>query len=482
MSDKYNLLCDKNAVSELVGYLILVTIAVTAIGIIYVMAMPQVSSSQDQAKFQSAEQAFTALDTHMSKSQYSNELSQLTEMKLNGGKLTVDESHSYINIQFLDGTRVYPDPATSQTGYLGTIYYTLNGREVGYEGGGIWEKYPDGGSAIISAPDFNYNGETLTLPLMQIKSSDVNSATNGESSSGTAFITSKSNPTPEPIYPNTQTGQSNPVKADQVFVTIHSRYYQAWANYINSNTDGEATVTHTPGSDYGDVTVTFYTHLNGEKKPFRPGDPIVVRGLNYNNPAPLSAFFLDLVDAQSSLQVNLRAPTSNSQIPGTTPALLITFQKATGQGTQGVTIDIWYTENNKVEHFTASKMVIINADNTAHIDWLDPVLLTTYVSNDNSWTWTTATYDKNTNSVGPSVKDVIEHYMVQMGKKYDGTFTLFKSNNNGNNNGNGGGNGNGGNNNNGWPGAGSTYTLDYDAHNVLTYMHITNNPISVTLG
>lgn len=460
MSNKYNLLSDKNAVSELVGYLILVSVAVTAIGIIYAMSMPQLTDSQNQAAFQSVEQAFTVLDTHMSKSQYSNDLSQMTEMKLNGGKLAVNDAEGTITINFKNYNHnpVY-------TGKLGTIIYTLNGREVGYEGGGIWEGYSDGGSAMISAPDFNYNGETLTLPLMQI----VDSGANSMSGTGTAYITSKSQPKPESIYPNDKyvaetTRQINPVRADEVTVIIKSRYYQAWANYINSNTDGTATVN--PATK--EVTITFYTRLPGEKRPFREGEPIVIRGLNYNNHDPLSAFYLNLNGAKSKLQVDIRAPAFNSPIPGASPALQISVKKEHGDGLMGVSVVVEYTENNKVEKFETTKWALIDpATETATIDLLDHVELTQYKSPDDSWTWVSDngnTY-KNTNT-GPDLYTVIQHYIRLMGEKYHGSYSLYKSTSGGQH----------------WPADSSTYTLDYDAVNVLTYMHITNNPITVTLG
>jgi type II secretory pathway pseudopilin PulG len=464
MGDRYNLLFDKNAVSELVGYLILVSVAVTVIGITYAMTMPQITDSQNQATFQSVEQAFTVLDTHMSKSQYSNDLSQLTEMKLNGGKLAVDDNEGTITINFKNYAHnpVY-------TGKLGTIIYTLNGREVGYEGGGIWERYSDSGSAMISAPDFNYNGETLTLPLMQIKDGDTNSKSS-ESTTGSVYITSKSEPTPEPIYPNDKylgetTRQINPVKADEVTVIIKSRYYQAWANYINSNTDGHATIN--PATQ--EVTVTFYTRLPGEKRPFRQHEPIEIRGLNYNNHDPLSAFYLDLNGAKSKMQVDLKAPADNSPIPGTNPALRISFKKEGGLGLMGTTVTVEYTENGKVETFEADVQALINPDETAHIDLLNTGATTEYTSNSDSWTWVSdgKTYTKHDDpTTYPDLETVLQHYIRLMGEKYHGSYSLYKSDDGGQH----------------WPADSSTYTLDYDADNVLTYMHITNNPITVTLG
>lgn len=465
MDNRYKLLHDKNAVSELVGYLILVTVAVTVIGIIYAVALPQVSDSQEQATFQNVEQAFTVLDTHMSKSQYSNDLSQLTEMNLNGGKLTVDEDEGYITINFnIPG---YHNPVYEKP--LGAIIYTLDGREVGYEAGGIWERYSDGGSAMISAPDFNYNGETLTLPLMLIKISDPYSNDLSGSGTGNIYITSISGQTPVNKYPNDiwladPVPQTNPVKADQVIVIIKSRYYQAWANYINSNTDGHAVI----DADDQTVTVTFYTRLPGEKRPFRPGDPIVIRGLDYSEHDPLSAFYIDMEAAKPKLQVDLEAPSPSSPIPGTSPALKISIQKNQGDGPQGVVVTVVYTENDKIEKFQGEVQALIDpGTEKATVDLLSGVE-TDYKSpaTDDSWTWASdngETYHMNDD--GPNLNVVIQHYIRLMAEKYHGSYSLYKSTDGGQH----------------WPSDSSTYTLDYDANNVLTYMHITENPIEVTV-
>jgi type II secretory pathway pseudopilin PulG len=450
------MLSDKNAVSEIVGYIILVSIVVTVIGIIYVVLMPDIFNSQDQAQFQNIEQSFTVLDTHTSKAQYSNYLSQMTEMDLKGGKLTVNSSQSNITIKFYDGTTIY-------SGSLGTIDYDLDGREIGYEGGGIWEKYSDGGSIMISAPDFNYNGVTLTLPLMQIQGNGTVAGT------GKAFITTKSQTTPNIIYPNSSINRNatNHVTADQVYIIIKSEYYKAWADYINKRTDAAA-ITY-PNKT---CVVTFNTKLPGVTRDFVP--PIKIRGLNTSNPHPITKFNLNLTKNSpdiESINFDLRAPQSNSPIPGPSPALHINIQKKSGGGTSGLQLMIEYTDNNKVEKFSVDPWIIINhGAKTANMSLLDDYSYMTYTSSDDSWSWGATTYH---NGDTVTVHDVVEHYLILMAQKTPGgSFNLNYGNYH-----------NDHTNDNQHPDVpSSTYTLDYDSINVLTYMHVTNNPIKVTLG
>ncbi len=449
---------DKNALSEVVGFILLLSVVATAIGITLVMSMPELMRSQDEAQHQNMEQAFTVLDSHTSKAQYSNYLSQTTEMKLKGGTAYVDEADGSI-VVMLNSTPVY-------SGNLGTIHYTINGHDIGYQCGGIWESYEDGGSVMLSAPDFNYKHETLTLPLMQIRG-------NGSvSGNGKAFITTRSDPSPSVVFPlGTASTTSNPIMADMAYVYVTSDYYRGWANYINSRTDCAVR----PGDIYDankTIKITFNTKPSCGTHPFTP--PIWFRGMNTSNPHPIPAFHFNLSNVQSNSQIDLRAPQSNS--PGPYPAIHVGFQKASGGGTSGIRIVVDYYLNSTVtETFEASKLYYINPNDTCDIDLMNASITTEYTSNTRSVTWgannvsfDTGDYDKTVAAlkVGPSLDKVIEHYMVLMAKSNPNGFALWKGNDGGQH----------------WPGASSTYTLDYDAVNVLTFLHVTNNNITVSLN
>jgi hypothetical protein len=461
MIDKGRMLLDKNAVSEVVGYIILLGTVITAIGIIYMLAVPQISNSQSQAQFQNAEQAFTILDTHASKAQYSNYLSQVSEMSLNGGTLKVNGSAGHIYIIRKDpisGTETTIYGNNPGEGSLGAIVYTINGREVGYQDGGIWEKYPDGGSVMVSAPDFNYNGEThsdtLTLPLMQIVGNSTLSGT------GKAFITTKSDNKPIIIYPSREKGE-NPIDVGQVIIKIQTDYYKAWENYINERTDCSA-VSY---SNNRTVVITFNTKQKGGTYPFTP--PIKIVGLNTSNPNPFNKFYLNLTTQGSIENINfgLIATGSNADLE-------IHFQKAGGHGTDGLRWIISYQYDGVNEVFYSEPYVVNHADDFCNMTLTDTGKMTyygsitTFNSDSASSTWGTTYHDGDT---GPSVNDVIQHYLVLAAQNTPGgtgTFSLDYSPDHSSKK----------------PISPSTYTLDYDAKNVLRYMHVTNNPMNVTMG
>lgn len=452
-----DMISDNDAISETLGFILLLSTAITAIGIVLMMSIPVLMQSQDQAQQQNMEQAFTLLDSHTSKAQYSNYLSQTTDMKLNGGRIYVNSSDSRIRI-ILNGTTIYDNT-------LGTIHYDLNGLNIGYQDGGIWKSDGKGGSVMISAPDFNYKHETLTLPLMQITGDSSVSGT------GDARITTRSNLTPAIIFPKgTNNLDSNPIKADQIYVFITSDYYIGWANYINSRTSCAVR----PGDIYPankTIKITFNTKPSTGTHPFTP--PIWFRGINTSNENPIDEFYFNLTNVESNSQIDLRSPQSNA--PGPYPALHINFQKATGGGTSGIRIVVNYYLNSSVtETFEATKLHYIYPNDTCNIDLLNSSIETEYTSNTKSVTWgtnngsfDTGDYDKNDAvlKVGPSMDKILQHYISLMAQSHTNGFALWKGNDGGQH----------------WSGASSSYTLDYDAENVVTYMHITNNDIAVSI-
>ncbi|MFB6112075.1 MAG: hypothetical protein ABEJ35_06005 [Halobacteriaceae archaeon] len=119
---------------------------------------------------------------------------------------------------------------------LGSVVYSRGETKIGYQGGGVW-KQTDGGSTMVSPPEFHYRGNTLTLPIITVsdKSSDIY----------TGNIVLESSGTRNQVYPNASAGLLNPLPEEkQVNVTVHSEYYDAWARFFAQRTDGSVTYDH----------------------------------------------------------------------------------------------------------------------------------------------------------------------------------------------------------------------------------------------
>jgi len=135
---------------------------------------------------------------------------------------------------------------------MGMVSYRNGDTEVGYQGGGVWERRGNG-SAMRSPPEFNYRGATLTLPVIHVNSDDA-------SSGRTTAVVRQSNES-EQVYPNETTDSTedwsdqgapygdnttyaNPVTSGNITVTVQSRFYQGWAEFFRTRTAGTVTVDH----------------------------------------------------------------------------------------------------------------------------------------------------------------------------------------------------------------------------------------------
>lgn len=235
---------DDDAISEMFGYVLLIGIVISGLSVIVLLSMPTISSSQDTAQFNHIEQAFTTADSRISKARFSTSINQETLFQLNDGTISVDEgdTNSYIEIYKRDpginppATYTYEQIGTRIP--LGTIRCELDSGEVAYQAGGVWEKYKSGTTIMVSPPDFDYNGETLTLPIMSIVGNDKVSASGGSK----IQINVKSNPIGyTSIHPGG--GFTNPVEQGKdIIVIIKSDYAHAWKDFVNERTMATAEI------------------------------------------------------------------------------------------------------------------------------------------------------------------------------------------------------------------------------------------------
>ncbi|AEH61308.1 hypothetical protein Mzhil_1469 [Methanosalsum zhilinae DSM 4017] len=250
---KHRLLQSENAVSSVVGVIIIIGLTITSIGIILLYSVPAIGGLENSAKIHKSEQSFSVLDSRMSKVALGESPSQLIAISLMGGTLNINGNEdSYNNSQIVVVTANSSGYENiTQNGYywkgwekygldnfsssMGSIECLYQDHTVAYEGGGVWSKYPNGRSVMISPPEFHYNGQTLTLPIMKV---------NGYSSvsgSSDISISVTSSDTPKQLFPDRANNRTNPLEADKIIIFIKSEFYDAWADYANSQTYTRAT-------------------------------------------------------------------------------------------------------------------------------------------------------------------------------------------------------------------------------------------------
>lgn len=219
--------CDKADV-EAVGTLILISITIIGIGLITLVGVPSIFKMQEMANVRNAEQAFTVLDSHTSRVSLGESQVQKTDINLGGGVLSVvpnSSEKSYVLIELKNGTSIQNSISLD----MGKIVYRLGDRELGYEGGGVWSKYPSG-SVMVSPPEVHYNGMTLTLPVVNVSGKY---AIGGK---GKASISVQRNSDIKIIYPTKDWTNPISLDVDRIVITIYSSYYDAWEDFFKSMT------------------------------------------------------------------------------------------------------------------------------------------------------------------------------------------------------------------------------------------------------
>ncbi len=455
MNHNLKIIYSEEAVSETVGYSFILAIVMIAVGILVVVAFPIQTDIQNTAFVESQIQALTMLDSRISSVAMGSSPSQLTRINLNGGVMNVrNDSGNYLKVI-----------VSNETGYnitifnktLGMIEYKLGDNRLIYENGGMFRIYPNGESVMLSPPEFYYNGETLTFPVIRIQ----NSAYAG--GKGMLLVVASSTEGTKIIYPNLSSSLLlNPIYGKQIKIRIKSDNYKAWARYIEERTDAVPLT--------NDVTKEVVVSFNSKpsESPVDLEVPIEVFGLDTTNSTPLTKFEFNLTGVESSYHMVLRAPTPDSDI------FVLDFQKRGGAGTEGVIVEVRYNSGGANESWESGTLALIQSEE-ADIDLLNQSVGTTYTNNKNSTTWVdetpplyNRTYTKFAGSNGPVPLDVlIQHYIKLINPS--GTFALYASTKP-----------------NEWDGfnqTNSTYTLSYNIMPpTINYMHIVDHPVNVTLS
>ena len=305
----------ENAVSPVIGVIIILGLTIVSISTILIYSVPTLDGLEDMAKAQKVEQAFTVFDSRTSKVALGESPVQTTYVSLMGGTINVngdpdayndsqmvifhidsdDDDHddfmAYQNRYtwrswegFIDDDTNYSDGDDILICPLGTIEYRMDDRIIAYEGGGVWSKYPTGNSIMISPPEFHYNGETLTLPIMKIN------GRSGVSGTGDVGITISSDNLPNVLFPSdVGDDRENPLDPGKVMIYIKSDYYIAWADYANSQTYTTAVI------DAANKTAIIELEVTPPMGTFTLDDEFDVGKLNQSSDVPMTNFSINFV-------------------------------------------------------------------------------------------------------------------------------------------------------------------------------------------
>ncbi|MBN2489077.1 MAG: hypothetical protein JXA98_08620 [Methanosarcinaceae archaeon] len=488
----HDLFESESAVSSVIGTILIFGLAILSISTILLYSLPTLYEMEDAAQAQKVEQAFTVLDSRTSKVALGESPIQTTYVSLMGGSINVngDEegyNESKLVIITVDiGASWYStfkeqryrwrgwDDYVDQVGMsefnvsMGTVMYSKDDRIIAYEGGGVWSKYPTGRAVMISPPEFHYNGETLTLPIMKI---------NGNSSvSGTADvgITFSSNNMPSVLYPNTtlDINRTNPVVSDKIIIYIQSEFYDAWAEYVNTKTYASATV------DDANKTAVIELEVTPPQGTSLLTDSFKVGALNQSSSEPIYNFSFDL---EAAFTKGLNPSKYDIFASSGTKTLTYELQKKGGPDVLDlvVTYEDTAAGSDYIEHWTGIDVFPIFGSKTdaySILDFLDDTFMMRYdpegdgADPDYSWAPTSSIsippdYVITDGNTTFSLNDLTQHYMKLLTSDESVVFYI-----------NGGAQ-------DPVDYDESTITLIYDGTpGAITYMHITRNDLDAVVS
>jgi flagellin-like protein len=220
--------------TEVVGTVLLLAVTVIGVGAVVTAAGGALDSAQDRAAVQRAEQSMSLFDARSALVALGRTDSHSVSLARSGGgadRVDDDAGRMVVIREDADGAQI-GDPVVNTT--LGAVVYEHGDTEVAYQGGGVWRS-TGAGAEMVSPPEFNYRGATLTLPLIRV-TGGADAAAGGP----TALVTRNEAASNRSVFPGE--GRTNPLQDGTVTVAVESDYVRGWASFFRSRTSGNVTV------------------------------------------------------------------------------------------------------------------------------------------------------------------------------------------------------------------------------------------------
>ena len=204
-----------SGVSEVVGYLLILSITLSVITTIYATGMPALEHARGAAAFQSMKTVFIIMQHDIKKVAFSQSPSLAFKLNLAEGSVSAIAHAGNITVH-MNGT--------SYTCESGSIEYSLGTRKIIYENGAVIERSSEAGIIISEPPVIlsNYSGKP------HIFISVINVSGDFSAGGGITEINFRYNDT-EPKFMRNRS---------DVSITINSSCEDAWVNYLSNLNEG----------------------------------------------------------------------------------------------------------------------------------------------------------------------------------------------------------------------------------------------------
>lgn len=206
-------LSSEDAVSEVVDFVTILGLLVLSIGLIGMAGYPIVKNAQEANHIENTKQSFIVLANNVNKVAMGQAPSQNVELKMYGGSLSVTGDSS-INITAINSTN---ENVTMVDRQMRSIESVVGETIVAYESTGVWARYPNGNTILVSKPLISNQSKMLIIPVVAI------GGTSSVGGSGMSRVTARGIPKID-VHKN----MSN------ISVTINSTYLNGWEDYFTN--------------------------------------------------------------------------------------------------------------------------------------------------------------------------------------------------------------------------------------------------------
>lgn len=204
----------ESAVSESIGYILILGIMVFAIGIVYMIGYPALQNSIDDSHLQNMERGFTILGDNIDHVVTQDAPKQSVELNLKGGTLMAKSGDTFHLILSGDVNTYDETPLN-----IMQITYVYHGdKQIGYEFNGVWENIGSNGYSLKD-PQIIV-GDPFIIPIVDADSSG-RSSIGGE---GVAKVIINAGATTVIERDNIKT----------ITIIVKSDYYKGWDRYFKS--------------------------------------------------------------------------------------------------------------------------------------------------------------------------------------------------------------------------------------------------------
>lgn len=216
---------DDRAVSDLVGYILTVSILLLGVGVVSTVGIDQIERAQGTQNDRSVERAMLLLEGNLDEVQESRAEARSTTLSLNTGHVDV-VAGSATSAVTVNVSGVGDTPTTYD---MGSIAFRLDDAIITYEGGGVFKNTTRGNALARSSPSFVCSEDRAVVSIVTLQGSAAGQSLAG----GTASVIARADAS-RVLFPRNRTGADSVEESTGVNVTIDSEYNEGWEGYLRS--------------------------------------------------------------------------------------------------------------------------------------------------------------------------------------------------------------------------------------------------------